>query len=368
MSATVESRALCIVRDPALRRTLRRTLSATCSQIDFADSPAEATGRARLVFVDAETRRSCSTATLAAMLEVGGRIVIVGESLEDESLVRLLRDEPLDHVIADDQVPDESELVVTSGKLITGDLFGLEKYLSWGAAVQALEVASADEKRAAVNRVAGYAEGVGARRSTVAKIESVVDELLMNAIYDAPRAHDRAEKARMGRGTGSELGGRVPPATGALLRYACDGRYFAVSVSDAYGMLEKKVIIDSLVRARTERGRPMVGGSEMGGAGLGLYFVLSAVSRFIVNVDPGKVTEVVCLIDLRCQGKEATSWARSLHIFTTDGAAARIELAAEDAAAEGADAAALAEGTGETDPAAAEPTPPAPAAGPDDDR
>jgi hypothetical protein len=328
MSSAVEPRALCIVRNPTLRRTLRRTLGATGSQVEFVDSPEQASGPAALVFVDAESRRACSSSTLAGVLTAGGRIVILGDSLEDDALVKLLRDEPLDHVITDEDVPDESELVVTSGKLMSGDLFGLEKYLSWGAAVHEIEVKTSEEKRAAVHRVAGYSEGIGARRTTVARIESVVDELLMNAMYDAPAAHRKAENGRLSRGTGVPPGPATPG--GGLLRYGCDGRYFAVSVTDRFGMLEKKVILDSLMRARSERGRPLQPTPNSAGAGLGLYLVMSSVTRFIVNLDPGKRTEVVCLLDLRAQGKEATSCARSMHIFTTGGGATRVDAAAVD--------------------------------------
>jgi hypothetical protein len=313
MSPPSDPRALCIVRDPALRRTLRRTLGATGSQVEFVDSPEQASSPAGLVFIDAASRRACTPEALAGAIAENGHIVILGDSLEDDKLVALLRERSLDHVITDEVVPDEAELVVTSGKILTGDLFGLEKYLSWGAAVHQLGVETPEEKRAAVNRVAGYAEGVGARRPTVAKIESVVDELLMNAIYDAPAAHQKAG-GRVVHGTG------VPAAEAksALLRYGCDGRYFAISVADEYGMLEKRVILDSLTRARNERGRPVAEGTASGGAGLGLYFVLSSVTRFVVNLDPGKRTEVVCLIDLRAQGRDAAAYARSLHIFTTD--------------------------------------------------
>jgi hypothetical protein len=312
--STGEARALCIVQDPALRRTLRRTLNATGWNAEFVDSPEQSTGSARLVFIDAESRKTCSVEALSNLLSAGGRIVILGDSLMDDSLVQLLREKPLDHIITDEEVPDESELVVTSSKLRTGDLFGLEKYLSWGAAIHDLPVINTDEKRAAVARVAGYAEGVGARRATVSKIESAVDELLMNALYDAPAAHQKVESLRRVRGTGVTPTGE--DTRRALLRYGCDGRYFAVSVLDEYGLLEKQVILNSLLRARTERGRPLQVSESGAGAGLGLYFVLSAVTRFIVNIEPGRRTEVVCLVDLRQQGRDSASCARSLHIFT----------------------------------------------------
>ncbi len=154
--------------------------------------------------------------------------------------------------------------------------------------------------------VTAHAREVGARRPLIARIESVVDELLMNALYDAPAArHGVAADTRSGQ----------PAADArAQLRWAGDGRYFAVSVQDDFGELHKESILDHLERARRERGKPR-SSDEVGGAGLGLYFILSSVTRFIANIEPGRRTEVVCLFDLKQSGRDAETCARSLHVF-----------------------------------------------------
>ena len=190
---------------------------------------------------------------------------------------------------------------------MSGDLFGLEKYLAWGVRVQEVEVACYEEKRAALNAVTGSARDAGARRPTVARVESVVDELLMNAMYDAPAAASGSAPRLP-----IDLGERV--AYPARLRWASDGRYFAVSVEDRFGALAKATIVDHVQRARAERGRPR-GTGEAAGAGLGLYFIVSSVTRFIANLEPGKRTEVVGLFDLRQGGRDVESCARSLHVF-----------------------------------------------------
>ena len=129
----------------------------------------------------------------------------------------------------------------------------------------------------------------------------------MNAMYDAPAAR---------RGEPPSPTDRLEPdgTTVSLLRWASDGRYFAVSVQDDFGELHKETILDHLVRARAERGRPR-SSDQVGGAGLGLYFILSSVTRFIANIEPGKRTEVVCLFDLKQAGRDADACARSLHVF-----------------------------------------------------
>jgi hypothetical protein len=308
MSAGVVSpaRAVCVVRDPVLRRTLQRSLGANGTRVEFRESLHDgALAPDVILFIDHGDGDGAALTALTRTIGDRARVVMLGGSLGDGELVSLLREHALDHVISDRGTPDELELAVTSAKLHSGDIFGLEKYLAWGAAVMEIEVASYDEKCAALDQLGRMAERVGARRRLMNRIQSTADELLMNALYDAPAA----ARARLPE---SSQRIRLPPAPGALLRYACDGRYMAVSVLDRFGALDKRAVLDSFLRARADLGRPR----PEGGAGLGLYFVLSSVTRFIVNVQPGLLTEVVCLFDLRESGRDAAGWARSLHVFT----------------------------------------------------
>jgi hypothetical protein len=308
-AARAVPRAVCVTSSLALRRTLRRTLGAAGSQVEFHDSVADAPkDDVALMVIDQVVRKGLTHEQLEA-LGRGAGLIVIGDSLENDEVVAAFHGRGVDHLIADGEAADDSELVVTSVKLLSGDIFGLEKYLSWGAKISERDVTGYEEKREAMAVVTAYAKDVGARRPVIAKIESVVDELLMNALYDAPAVANKAD----GRP------GTPPPASTAILRWACDGHYFAVSVEDSFGALHKSSILDHLARARLERGRPRaaVPGEEGAGAGLGLYFILSSVTRFIANIAPGRRTEVVCLFDLKQSGREAESCARSLHVFGT---------------------------------------------------
>ena len=313
-------RAVCVTTNASLRRTLRRTLNAAGSSVEFVeDTPGaepmeEMASGASLLVVDQERRRAALSPHMMQVIGEEGHIMILGESIEDDEIVQLLRHASLNHIISDADNPDDTELVVTSVKLSSGDIFGLEKYLSWGVKLHEVRIHTYEQKRLGLAMVSQHAKEVGARRQVIAKIESVTDELLMNALYDAPGMRNgvtRAERIR-----NAEDG--VPSEETAMLRYACDGRYFAVSVQDSYGELRKDTILDNLARARREKGRPQTG-EESSGAGLGLYFILSSVTRFIANVDPGRRTEVVCLFDLKQSGRETDACARSLHIFNGGG-------------------------------------------------
>ncbi len=301
------ARAVCVTSSVSLRRTLRRTFHATGTMVEFADGVAGSDPLDAVVVIDQPTYAGLDDDD-RAILARGRALIVMGASLADDVVVDALRRDRWNHVIRDVDDPDDDELVVTSVKLFSGDIFGLEKYLSWGVKVNSAVVHTYEAKREALIAVTGSARDGGARRPTIARIESVVDELLMNAMYDAPA---------VANGTAPETPRRITDQVGdteAKLRWASDGRYFAVSVEDRYGALSKAAILDHLQRARLERGRPRTS-EESGGAGLGLFFILSSVTRFIANVDSGLRTEVICLFDLKQGGRDADPCARSMHVF-----------------------------------------------------
>src|SRR5262249_13565342 len=157
-------------------------------------------------------------------------------------------------------------------------------------------------KRAALAELMRFAAGAGARRQVTARIEAVADELLMNALYDAPAVRRGVEPSAAA----------LDPGVPALLRYASDGRMLGVAVRDQYGELTKQAILDSVTRARAQR-TPQASGA----AGLGLHMVVCSVVRFVANIAPGRLTEVIGLFDLDATGREPETCARSLQVFVT---------------------------------------------------
>jgi hypothetical protein len=228
------------------------------------------------------------------------RLIMLGEGIDQADALRLLRSQRCNNLIGREEAVDEDEVVVTTVKLLSHDIFGMEKYLTWGAAIHDREVRGYDDKRQAIADVADHARHVGCRRQMIGRIETACDELLMNALYDAPAA-------------AKNTAGAEPPAR---LRFGCDGKFFGLSVHDSYGTLEKKSILDNLERARDEQGSPRPPeASETGGAGLGLYFILSSATRFIANIQRGRATEVICLFDMRGNTRDFHYRAKSLNIF-----------------------------------------------------
>jgi hypothetical protein len=279
-----------VTRDAALRRVIARTLSAAGVSVKLCENIPEDTRDAVLVVVDRATRQAAGYELHA----LSAPVMIVGDDLDDDGLIALL-EAPVSHLVED---PHDRNLGITSKKLASGDLFGLEKYLVRGARIGERSVTDDIAKRHAISEVCSWAESIGARRPIVHRMASVLDELMMNALYDAP-------------------GVPAPCEPRAALRWGADDRMIAISVGDACGALRQRDLIDHVRRARSERGRPRPESEIQRGAGLGLYLVLANVASLVINVEAGRRTEVVCLFDRARTGQPAVSIGRSLHVFQT---------------------------------------------------
>jgi hypothetical protein len=217
------------------------------------------------------------------------------------------------NLIAKSQDPLEpDELIITAEKLLRGDLFGLKKYLRWGVEPLSITVKESDRKRDYVGQVVDYATSLGCGSRTVELTESIVDELVTNAIFNAPRNPDGSARYRGLHRSESVV---LDESEEATLNFACDGDFIAISSSDPFGALDQDTVVAYLHRCFSKGPRQI--SKESGGAGVGLYHMFSSVSKFVVNLDPGKRTEVVALIDLRLSMKQFRQAGKSFHFFVT---------------------------------------------------
>lgn len=226
----------------------------------------------------------------------------------------------LRNVIAKNDEPLEpDELIITAEKLLRQDLFGLQKYLLWGVEPYCVRIRDSRLKQDYISEVAQYALALGCNERVVELIETIVDELVTNAIYNAPRDADGTPKyAKRSRREPVVL----DDAEAGELQFACDGDYIAIAQIDPFGALTQETVVSYLNRCLV-KGPDQISEAS-GGAGIGLFRVFQSLSKFVINIDPGKKTEVITLIDLRLSMKRFRQAAKSFHIFITEqpGAAA----------------------------------------------
>jgi hypothetical protein len=219
------------------------------------------------------------------------RLVVVIPTADLAHMVKILRDPRVNNVL----VADDLQAATLSGiatRVLHGDVFGVEKFMPWGVRIYSMLVGDYQEKSVAIAAISDFAAAMGVRRKYRESIEQAMDELLMNALYDAPV--DQGGKPMFTEvPTKTRLSLRLEQK--ALVQYACDGDTFAVSVRDPYGALTKETVLKFIEKCLTSKDQI---DRKIGGAGLGFYIIANAASRFAVNSYPGVATECVVTFDL----------------------------------------------------------------------
>lgn len=237
--------------------------------------------------------------------------LVVMTTKEMSSYLALLKDlQGIDTIITRD--PEERQLTIrtlmtTLSKVLSQDLFGLEKYMSWGVDIQTRPVKASSDRDKLKEDMCAYFKKMGIRSTILERVNAVTEELLMNAIYDAPvDSSGKALYNHIGRNQAVHLETHQQ----SVMRYATDGVYLAISVADPFGSLSKDVILRYI--ERNFRGEVETGEEGKGGAGKGLYQIVQQSDLTVFNVKKGAKTEVVCLFYVEAHKKESQP---SFHYF-----------------------------------------------------
>ncbi|HET7505330.1 MAG TPA: ATP-binding protein [Kofleriaceae bacterium] len=207
------------------------------------------------------------------------------------------------HVVAHPMPILAEELLATVQKLLRKDVFGLEKYVAWGAEVRTYTLEDARERDAAVATIAQDVTAVGLPDRIASLVSVIADELIANALYIAPlddkkvrfRANDARERSRALRGRDV-----------VTARWATDARYLAIEVRDRWGTLDPHRIASSLAS-----GKSSTTASE---GGMGLALAYACCNQLVVDLEPEVMTEMVALLDVRYKPTELGRSA-SFHTF-----------------------------------------------------
>ncbi len=304
-------RVLAISSDLDQLRRIVATLERAGAEVDAVRSVEAIGGELiphRYVFYSATDGEVGALAGLVPKLRDRAHVTIVTPRAKLSDLTAYLRDDRVNHVVVGEEL--DRGVFVTAQKLLTGDIFGIEKYLPEGTPVHYARLRDFEGRGRAIDTVLAFAEESKMRRQVRTAIGAVCEELLMNALYDAPvdtegksvfadvDPHDRT---------------RTRSPRPVSIRYAATDTLFAVAVRDRFGRLAKNTIlsyIEKCIHAPDQIDRKTYG------AGLGLYLVANAAASYVVNVAYGIATEVVCTFD-----RGAKSPLRLVGVFVHPGGA-----------------------------------------------
>lgn len=195
---------------------------------------------------------------------------------------------------------------------IRGLTTGVRHVIKASSEVHEQTIRAALEKTGLIDRVLECAGASGLRRRITRLLPALVDELVMNAVFNAPvDQHGESRYDQLDRAT--EL--KLESEQSAVLSWGADESCFAVSVRDPFGSLTADVLLTYLKHGfetadvRRDTGK--------GGAGLGLYMVCRSVNTLIVSIFPGVTTEITAIFE-RGLTPEASKARRVLAIVSQD--------------------------------------------------
>lgn len=189
---------------------------------------------------------------------------------------------------------------------------GPAPYLLAGTPIEERVIGGSADKDDALAALLADAARFGLSDEKVRRIETAADELMLNAVYDAPRdERGRPLYADMDRRTPVVLAAQAQ----ARARWGCDGRTFVVSVADRFGALQRATVgahIQRLLDARS----PRLGRSGVtGGAGLGLVLTYSAANQLALQVVRGRFTEATAALHVAGSNRAAVARGSALYIY-----------------------------------------------------
>jgi diguanylate cyclase (GGDEF)-like protein len=294
-----DRRALVLCDQPEVRAQVQRVLRAAHCESDvvtdndasnFLD-PANMGRYSLIVLGESKLRDSIGHLLRDFRRDPEVRIVVINEHGDRKGALSTIHAERLEHYVPSPAA--EESLFATLTKLLLGEYFGIKKYLMWGAATSTWRLENSADKERALTGIVSLATEVACHPRIVDQLVQAVDEMIINALF------------RASPGMTSQR-----PVT---VECGSDGRLLAVSVIDEHGMLDNHDIFDGIGAALTTEAKGVPAGATH--AHLGFRIMLDALSQLSVNIDPGRCTEIIGIVDLRRSLREHRTAVPGLGLF-----------------------------------------------------
>lgn len=179
-------------------------------------------------------------------------------------------------------------------KILTNRHFGLEPHTGFGVEIRHERIKGSAERAELIDQLDQYLSDSGVRQAYRDQAKLVLEELLMNAIYDAPC--DLASRAPLFNHLPRTEAVKLEPHQQGQFSFAFDGTRILISVRDPFGSLNSKTILKYLKNNYASAPQEINAIEGKGGAGRGLHQIVEASNELIFNLSPGKKTEVISII------------------------------------------------------------------------
>lgn len=226
----------------------------------------------------------------------------------DNYLQQIIKFPQIKNFIALRPTLPKKELLTTLLLVIKGEKFGVKKYLSKTREIQ-FNINDSKQKEGIIEKALSFLSKTKVSSRIERVVADVVDELVMNIIYNAPVDYKGEKLYRHLKRNEQVLLNQFQQGT--IKMYCCED-FVGLSASDPFGKLDLKTVLNYLNDCYATKGRIS---EDSGGAGLGMYQIYRHSSHLIINVIPENLTEVIVLIDISLKDRLRNKYPKSIHFF-----------------------------------------------------
>jgi DNA-binding NarL/FixJ family response regulator len=206
--------------------------------------------------------------------------VVLITAYDVDDYIRMAKEHGICNIISKTVPFNFKEMDAVVDGLISGDIFGLEKYMAEDfRKLKDYCIKSSSEAKKVREDILkvflGYVENTG-------ELRLVLDEIVTNALYHSPKDKEGREKY--------EEFSNIRLAEDEYIYVSCgiDNEKYSVSITDSQGTLSKNTVLYKI-------DRHIRGEGVLDDSGRGIFMSRIFADRLLVNIDPGKKTEIIVL-------------------------------------------------------------------------
>lgn len=143
-----------------------------------------------------------------------------------------------------------------------------------------------------------------------ADIVTIADELMTNAIFNAPFVTSDNTSSGASR---ADRNVKMHEGMNGEIFLACDEERILVVCRDTYGTLNPEKMLTRVRNCYTTGVAANINMTGGGGAGIGSYMIFNSSISFFVAVRAGKCTVVGCVLPLKGSGRAREAMLKNLH-------------------------------------------------------
>jgi len=201
------------------------------------------------------------------------------------SYIELAKKYNVGNIIAKTSPFNFDDFGVHVASLVSGEIFGLERHLSENRQIENLVIKDAESIEPSIQRVFE----LFTKHSRGNRMKTAVREVVVNAVFYGARSEDGAKKDEW------DLDVVLPEDEYVTIEFGKDDEKIGVSVIDQKGRLAKSDVLFWLKRNIARDAQTGLVQSIHDEHGRGIFISREFIDSFVINVDPGKKTEIILL-------------------------------------------------------------------------